>query len=82
MTVIFENSFVHFQQRQDDLAMLSGSRSSYSLMVHSVPGGEDLGRFVRRISHRAEYLFLTTATEGYYEHFGDSWAKFVSVMAR
>ncbi len=80
VTVIFENSFDAFQNSEAALEALPGSRSSYSIMVHSVPSGKNLGKLLRTMSQGAEYLFLTSADEGFYEHFSGSWDRFVSIM--
>ncbi|KAK3681893.1 hypothetical protein LTR37_020786 [Vermiconidia calcicola] len=79
--VAFESPFDSFQDRQSDLKSLSGDRSSYSFMVLDVPEGENMRKLVQKMSRQARYLFVTTANQGYYEHFSDSWAEFTSIMA-
>jgi hypothetical protein len=51
-------------------------------MVHSVPGmdKDKLRGFVNGLSERAEYLFLTTNSDHYYENFGSDWTDFTSVV--
>lgn len=80
VTVIFESSFDQFQESEQALQSLSGHRSSYSIMIHSVPPGGEIRKLLRSMSLTAEYLFLTTADAGYYEHFSDSWNKMVKNM--
>jgi hypothetical protein len=54
------------------------SRSAY--IIHSVPERE-VGVLTSVLRERAEYLFATSATCNFYEDFGESWEKFVAVMA-
>ncbi|KAK5170097.1 uncharacterized protein LTR77_004681 [Saxophila tyrrhenica] len=80
VTVVFENSFQEFERKKEALRALSGDRPDYSVMVHSVPTGESIGKLLRDMSREAKYMFLTTADEGYYDHFSSSWATFVDLM--
>lgn len=51
-------------------------------MIHSLPSMKkgDLKDFTKRLSKIAEYLFVTTNDEHYYESFGSDWADFTSVV--
>ncbi|PBP24589.1 spherulin 4-like cell surface protein [Diplocarpon rosae] len=82
ITVVFEESYAVYGAKLDSLTALSGPRSQYSYLVHSVPANRatDLKRFVRQISERAAYLFVTDNTEALYEAFGPGWAAFTDVV--
>jgi hypothetical protein len=64
------------------LSTLKDDRSHHCYMVHSVPGmdKDKLRGFVNGLSERAEYLFLTTNSDHYYENFGSDWTDFTSVV--
>lgn len=49
-------------------------------MVHSVPE-EEVANLTIALRERAEYLFVTSLTENFYESFGPSWETFVAAMA-
>ncbi|KAM0719794.1 hypothetical protein Q7P37_003928 [Cladosporium fusiforme] len=80
ITVVFEQSFEEYRSLEDSLTSLSGDRSEYSFMVHSVPSKTNLQKFVDSLSHHAEYLFVTTADANYYNNFSASWEDFTKAM--
>ncbi|KAK3045987.1 hypothetical protein LTR09_012486 [Extremus antarcticus] len=80
VTVVFESSFDQYQELEEDLQSLPGDRSSRSIMVHSLPSGKSVDSVLQSMSRTAQYLYLTTADQGYYEHFSDSWDKVVQIM--
>lgn len=58
-------------------------RSSYALMVHSLPGslsGEDLENFVAGLEEIGQHLFLTSNSDNYYESFAEDWGGFVDLV--
>jgi hypothetical protein len=59
---------------------LSGDRSEYSFMVHSVPSKTNIQKFVDSMSRHAEYLYLSTSNENYYQKFGSSWRTFAQAV--
>lgn len=64
----------------DDKKDGGGERSAYSIMIHSVPKsltGYELDNFVGDLSRSAEYLYITTNNEDYYESFAPDWMDFV-----
>jgi hypothetical protein len=80
ITVVFEESYERYQTLESDLNALSGDRSEYSFMVHSIPSKTNLQKFLDSISHHAEYLFVSTASEDYYNGFGPKWQKFTEAV--
>lgn len=43
-------------------------------------GTDDLTKFVDKLGQQAEYLFVTSNDEEYYESFGSDWATFTDVV--
>lgn len=80
ITVVFEQSYQEYQSLESDLNSLSGDRSQYSFMVHSVPSKTNLQKFIDKISHHAEYLFVSTSNKDYYNSFGPEWQQFVKAV--
>lgn len=80
ITVVFEQSYNKFKSQQSALSDLSGARSSYSYMVHSVPSSTNLGDLIDTMSQHAQYLFVTNRDSAYYEGFGSDWRDFVSMV--
>jgi hypothetical protein len=80
ITVVFEESFQRYRTLESDLNALSEDRSHYAFMVHSIPSKTNLQKFVDRISHHAEYLFVSTANKNYYDKFGSSWQDFTDAV--
>lgn len=80
ITVVFEQSYEEYGSLEDSLTSLSGDRSEYSYMVHSVPSKTNLQKFVDSLSHHAEFLFVTTADANYYEAFSASWKAFTEAV--
>jgi len=78
--VVFEQSYDEYKSLEDDLNSLSGDRSEYSFMVHSVPSRTNLQKFVDSISHHAKYLYVSTTDEDYYGRFGSSWRAFAQAV--
>jgi hypothetical protein len=48
-------------------------------MLHSVPE-KKIDELTSTLRNRAGYLFVTSATERFYESFGSSWQGFVAAM--
>lgn len=82
ISVVFEQSYVEYQTKETDLAALKDDRKHHCYMVHSIPGFDKskLRSFVDDLSKRAEYLFLTSNDESYYEKWGSDWADFTDVI--
>lgn len=82
VTVVVETSYAHFASKeyQEWLATSPYGRERAAYMVHSVPEDQVEG-LTRALRKKAAYLFVTSATSEFYEKFGDSWEKFVAVMA-
>lgn len=80
ITVVFEQSFDEYRSLENDLNSLSGDRSKYSFMVHSVPAKKNLQTLVDNLSRHAEYLFVTTSSSNYYEKFGAKWREFTQAV--
>ncbi|CAK41390.1 uncharacterized protein An12g10430 [Aspergillus niger] len=72
VTVVFESSYQDFHSEKHSLNAMASNRTAYAYMLHSVPdnlSNSTLRSFVNQMSRKAEYLFLTTLTEDYYESF-------------
>jgi hypothetical protein len=80
ITVVFEQSYEQYQSLEGSLNALSGDRSEYSFMVHSVPSKTNIQKFLDNISHHAEYLFVSTNDHDYYGQFGPKWDKFTEAV--
>ncbi|RMZ70609.1 cell surface [Pyrenophora seminiperda CCB06] len=83
ITVVVETSFKHFMTKeyQKWLATSPYGRSRTAYMVHSVPEKE-MKKLTLSLREKAGYLFVTSASSGFYESFGSSWAAFVDTMAK
>lgn len=77
---MFENSFQDYDSQQSKLQSLPQARSRYSYVIHSVPSNTNLGKFVKELSHQAEYLYLTDLTQDYYESFGTKFQNFIDAV--
>ncbi|KAM7217683.1 spherulin 4-like cell surface protein [Rhypophila decipiens] len=69
----------------DDDGGKEGDRSAYSIMVHSVPPtlvGAELETFVGDLSRSAQYVYITTNTEHFYESFASDWMDFVDSVPK
>lgn len=80
ITVVFEQSYKEYQSLESNLTTLSGDRSQYSYMVHSLPSRVNLQKFVDSLSRHAEYLYVSTSNKNYYETFGSKWKDFTRAM--
>jgi hypothetical protein len=80
ITVIFEQSYDNYQIQQSALQKLSGDRSRYSYMIHTVPSATNLGSLLDTISRHAGYLFVTNRDTDYYQGFGSDWRSFTSMV--
>jgi len=80
ITVVFEQSYSIYKSQQSALADLTGDRSSYSYMVHSLPSSTNLGKLIDDMSQRAQYLFVTNKDQNFYEGFGSDWRKFTDMV--
>lgn len=82
ITVVFEDSYQAYQTKEASLQALPKDREGYAYMLHSVPTQSEssLKKFVDQLSLRAEFLFLTTLTQNYYESFDPRWANFTDVV--
>jgi hypothetical protein len=82
ITVVFEDSYQAYQTKKASLAALPKDRAGYSYMLHSVPTVSEasLRKIVDQLSQRAEFLFLTSLSQDYYESFDPQWANFADVV--
>ncbi len=80
ITVVFEQSFDLYRQQSKALSSLSGSRSEKAIIIHSVPSGTHLRKFVDQLVPHAQNLFLTDNNADYYQSFGKDWLAFVESM--
>lgn len=80
VTVVFEGSYSEYLAQMAELASLAGDRSQYSYLLHSVPINKDLRKYVGSMSQHAQFLFLTSLTEDYYESFGLHWDEVMDVI--
>ncbi|KAF1846505.1 uncharacterized protein K460DRAFT_377687 [Cucurbitaria berberidis CBS 394.84] len=83
ITVVVETSYGYYvtDEYQNWLATSPYDRSRTSYMVHSVPE-EEVENVTMKLRERAEYLFVTSACERFYEGFGPSWDRFVAAMEK
>jgi hypothetical protein len=83
ITVVFEESWQVWQARNASVASLPRARHAYSLMLNSVPvdtmSNATLGGLLNNMSSTAEYLFVTSKTENFYESFQPDWLRFVGL---
>lgn len=84
VTVVFEQSYQEYQIKHASLMALPANRTAYSYMVYSVPSMNNgtLRSLVQDLSERAEYLFLTTLSQNFYESFDPQLPTFCAVMPR
>ena len=77
-----ETSYSHFvtKEYQEWLATSPYERSRTCYMLHSVPQ-DMVAELTATLCDRAGYLFITSATEKFYEGFSESWEVFISAMA-
>jgi hypothetical protein len=82
VTVVVETSYNQFvtKEYKEWLARSPYDRARSAYMVYSIPEGE-VETLTRELREQAEYLFVTSAICNFYESFGESWEKFVAVMA-
>ncbi|GLA19209.1 hypothetical protein AnigIFM62618_006878 [Aspergillus niger] len=83
VTVVFESSYQDFHSEKHSLNAMASNRTAYAYMLHSVPdnlSNSTLRSFVNQMSRKAEYLFLTTLTEDYYESFDPEGETICDVM--
>ncbi|KAL4783563.1 Spherulation-specific family 4 [Aspergillus varians] len=82
ITVVFEQAYDHYETSQkSELEAVHADRDTWAYIVHSVPqmSNSSLEHFVDDLSHRAAYLYLTTRTDSYYEHFDSRLQQFCDV---
>ncbi|KAL3459624.1 Spherulation-specific family 4 [Aspergillus heterothallicus] len=76
ITVVFEQSYDHYETSQKAALAQEKDpdRDSWAYIFHSVPqmSNSSLESFVDDISRKAAWLYLTTRTDSYYEHFDSS----------
>jgi hypothetical protein len=83
VTVVFEGPYSDLQTQSTALAALSGNRSEYAYVVHSVPSGTSLATLTTSLSdssQHAGYLFYTDLSSNYYESFGPDWSSFIQLL--
>jgi spherulation-specific family 4 protein len=83
VTVVFEGPYSDLQTKSTSLAALSGKRSEYAYVVHSVPSGTSLSTLTSSVSdssQHAGYLFYTDLSSNYYESFGSDWNSFIQLL--
>ncbi|EAW24740.1 spherulation-specific family 4 protein [Aspergillus fischeri NRRL 181] len=82
VTVVFEQSYQEYQTKHASLMALPANRTAYSYMIHSVPSMNNgtLRGLVQDLSERAEYVFLTTLSQNFYESFDPQLPTLCAVM--
>lgn len=84
-TVVFEDAYATFQQRQEaKLLDKVGDRSKLACLMHSVPekmDGIEWRRMMREVRNVAGMVFITDLASGYYSNFGNCWERFANGMA-
>nr|OQO24450.1 hypothetical protein B0A51_10169 [Rachicladosporium sp. CCFEE 5018] len=80
ITVVFEQSWGNYSAQEPALKALSGDRSRYSYMMHSVPSSTNLGNLVDDMSRHSSHLFVTNSDSDYYASFGSSWRSFTELV--
>ncbi|KAJ5096472.1 Spherulation-specific family 4 [Penicillium alfredii] len=86
-TVVFEETYSTFQQRQGAKLFTSipeSNRTQLCAVVHSVPDdieGRELRGLVKQVCKVADEVFITHLNTDYYSSFGSKWAEFVDLMA-
>lgn len=77
-----ETAYGEFRKKeyQEWLETSPYERSRTCYMIHSVPVDE-VRNLTLELRQRAQYLFVTSARERFYESFGPSWEAFVAAMA-
>ncbi|KAH7395272.1 Spherulation-specific family 4-domain-containing protein [Phaeosphaeria sp. MPI-PUGE-AT-0046c] len=81
ITVVVETSYSHFvtKEYQEWLATSPYNRSRTCYMLHSVPQ-DMVADLTATLCDKAEYLFITSATERFYEGFNESWKIFIAAI--
>ena len=84
ITVVFEEKYSEYANKQAALAALPQHRSAYCYMINSVPSmsTDDLKKYVSQLSQKAEYVFVTDNSQDFYESFGKEWAKFADAVPK
>ncbi|GIJ81652.1 hypothetical protein Asppvi_000151 [Aspergillus pseudoviridinutans] len=82
VTVVFEQSYQEYQTKHANLQALPANRTAYSYMIHSVPSMNNgtLRGLVQDLSEVAEYLYLTTLSQNFYESFDPQLPTLCAVM--
>lgn len=83
ITVIFEESYPVYNTKASALTDLSKkNRTEYAYMVNSVPTQSlsSLRSYVDMLSEHAAYLFVTNASQDFYESFGAMWSNFTAAV--
>lgn len=85
ITVVFEQSYDHYKTSQESrLSAVADTtdRDSWAYIFHSVQqmGNSSMDSFVREISHQAAYLYATTRSTEYYEHFDTRLEEFCDAV--
>ncbi|CBF80398.1 hypothetical protein AN8368.2 [Aspergillus nidulans FGSC A4] len=85
ITVVFEQSYDHYKTSQESRLSAvadSADRDSWAYIFHSVPqmGNSNMDSFVREISRQAAYLYATTRSTEYYEHFDTRLEEFCDAV--
>lgn len=79
--MVYEGPYSGYLAQQAATNALPGEKSSYSYVLHSVLISDDLHESVRLMREHAQFLFLTTLTENFYESFGSDWERILSIMS-
>lgn len=82
ITVVVESSYEEFlaKANQSCPGKVLYDRTRTAYILHSVPV-DQVEQLTIALQEKAEYLFITSATEGFYETFAPSWDLFVKAMA-
>jgi hypothetical protein len=78
--VVYEGPYSGYLAQRAATSALPKYGSAYSYVLHSVPLSNNLHKSVGLMRQHAQFLFLTTLTEDFYESFGSNWEKMLSVM--
>ena len=78
--MVYEGAYASYLAQQAATNSLPGDRSAYSYVLHSVPINDDLHKSVGSMRQHAQFLFLTSLTENFYESFGSNWERMLSIM--
>lgn len=82
VSVVFEQSYAEYKTKVSELSTIQNRREQHCYMVHSLPSMADnaFKSYIDELSKGAEYLYVTTNDEHYYESFASDWADFTGAV--